>query len=514
MKLWTFRQFLAGHRAVRLLATSAGLMVGLSTVPRPATAATLYWDANGTSDGTGGTGAWNSSPFTYLWRNGSSTGTLQAWSDTTGKADTADFGGTAGIVTLGTNLGALGLVFESSGYTLATASFPVKLGTGGITAAGDTSITSTSGVNVTLVGAQAWNVTNGTLTVSSPTATGGFALSLTGAGNHTLSGIISGTGSIAKNSTGTLMLSAANTYSGGTTINAGTVTVSTSAALGTGAVAVNNANITAAGTAVVLNLSMGSDTNIGSLSGTVSVPTSGTNTVTINTQSGRNFGISQTAAGTFAGVIAGSGSISLVGASTNTLTLSGTNTYSGSTTVNGGTVSLTAAITGTSNVALNNSGTLALGANDRINNAATVTLNGGTLNTGGFQEGRATGVAAATQGLGALTLSANSTLDFGSGHAGSSVLAFANSASATWNGTLTLTDFTPGTDFLNFAASGGLTATQLGEISLSGFTVTGLDADGDVVFTAVPEPATWAAGALLVGMTGWHFRRRTVRRSA
>ena len=126
---------------------------------------------------------------------------MQAWSDTTGKADTADFGGTAGTITLGMNLGALGLVFESSDYTLATATFPLKLGTGGITTVGNANITSTAGVNIALVGAQAWNVTSDTLTVSSPTATGGFALSLTGAGNHALSGIISGSGSITKNST-------------------------------------------------------------------------------------------------------------------------------------------------------------------------------------------------------------------------------------------------------------------------------------------------------------------------
>ncbi len=189
-------------------------------------------------------------------------------------------------------------------------------------------------------------------------------------------------------------------------------------------------------------------------------------------------------------------------------------TYTGATTVNGGTMLVTAAITSTASVRLNSSGTLLLGANDRINDAATVTLNGGSLNTGGFKEGNSTGTATATTGLGALTLSASSTLDFGSGHSGSSVLAFANSSTQTWNGTLTLADFTPGTDYLNFASSTGLTSTQLGEISLNGFSATGLDSFGNVLFTAVPEPATWAAGALLAGVAAWHFRRRNVRRVA
>ncbi len=187
--------------------------------------------------------------------------------------------------------------------------------------------------------------------------------------------------------------------------------------------------------------------------------------------------------------------------------------YTGVTTVNGGTMQLTAATTGTSGVVING-GTLLLGANDRINDAAMVTLNGGTLNTGGFQEGRATGTAAATTGLGALTLSNSSTLDFGSGHSGSSVLAFADSHTQTWNGTLTLADFTVGMDELNFGSNTGLTTTQLAEISLNGFTATGLDSFGDVTFSAVPEPATYLGGLLTVGAAIGGWRRRVGRRTA
>lgn len=185
--------------------------------------------------------------------------------------------------------------------------------------------------------------------------------------------------------------------------------------------------------------------------------------------------------------------------------------YTGVTTVNGGTLQLMAATTGTSNVTVNNTGTLLLGANDRINHAATVTLNAGTINAGGFKAGNATGTATAVPGLGALTLSYSSTLDFGAGHGGSSVLAFANSAAAVWNGTLTLVDFTPGTDFLSFGTDAtGLTAAQWSEISLSGFTATGLDSFGDVIFsgTAVPEPSTWAAGFLMLGVLGYSQRRQ------
>jgi hypothetical protein len=58
----------------------------------------LYWDANGTSAGTGGGSAatpWDTT--SQRWRDGSSTGTLQAWVDGSNPV----FSGTAGTVTLG-----------------------------------------------------------------------------------------------------------------------------------------------------------------------------------------------------------------------------------------------------------------------------------------------------------------------------------------------------------------------------------------------------------------------------
>ena len=54
----------------------------------------------------------------------------------------------------------------------------------------------------------------------------GITLTTGDSGDDTVSGIISGAGSLTKAGSGTLTLSAANTYTGDTTISAGTLTVS------------------------------------------------------------------------------------------------------------------------------------------------------------------------------------------------------------------------------------------------------------------------------------------------
>ena len=300
------------------------------------------------------------------------------------------------------------------------------------------------------------NLTNaGTITGS------GFTLTLNGGGTGSVASIIgTGAGGLIKNGTGTWTLTGANTYTGGTTVNQGTLTVGTGGALGatTSALIVGNNNTTAAGTATILNLATAANTTTGSLSGGISTPTSGTNTATINTGgSGINFTVNQTGSGTYAGVIAGAGNFTLGSLTTNTLTLSGANTYTGATTVSAG--KLTIASTGT----INTTSGVSIGAGEFNYNSSTAlspaisfSSTGGTLSGTGtitpavtvtsgntLAPGNGVGTLAITGGL---TLASGSASNFELGTPGTSHASVGTSdkvvvgGALALGGTLTLTD--------------------------------------------------------------------------
>jgi autotransporter-associated beta strand protein len=187
---------------------------------------------------------------------------------------------------------------------------------------------------------------------------------------------------------------------------------------------------------------------------------------------------------------------------TGTLLLSGAGTYSGLTTISGGTLTAAAtsgsALGSTSSITVNSGGSLLLGASDQINNSANMTLSGGTFAKGNFAEG--TSIAA---GLGALTLSASgSHIDFGTGTVGvlnfTSLIAGANTLSIdNWTGianTLGNTD----TDRLIFNSDQTLNLTSF---SFTGYTGATEIALGNNYFevvplAAVPEPRTFLPGIL------------------
>jgi autotransporter-associated beta strand protein len=191
---------------------------------------------------------------------------------------------------------------------------------------------------------------------------------------------ITGIGGVSIVTSGIVVFLAANTYSGDTTV-AGTLAVV--------------ANAIPSGSAVTVNgqLVVGGSSTIGSLAGAGTV-TANTDPVSL-TLGGDNTST------VFSGVVQNgtafpTPTVSLIKTGSGTFTLSGTNTYTGATTVNAGRLDVTGSIVSATTV---NSGAT-LGGTGSINNSVTVNA-GGTL---------APGVSAGVLSTGNLTFAATSTL--------------------------------------------------------------------------------------------------------
>ena len=235
-----------------------------SPIGPPPSGTYQYWNTGSP----GGTGAWNTSALNW---NTTSTGSGTQGVYTQG--DIADFDGTAGTVTIDPVNGITtdgGLEFDTSGYvitggTLTLGSSPSTSGTNiavlpGVSATINSVITGAYGLCNAYIGTLtlgAVNTVTGTVTLTSGKmvlATNQNFSSLAGPGslnlsNNTLTvgsdntsttytGILSDGGASAKGAliktgTGTLSLGGANTLSGPTTIDEGTISVTADAGLGT-----------------------------------------------------------------------------------------------------------------------------------------------------------------------------------------------------------------------------------------------------------------------------------------
>ena len=341
----------------------------------------------------------------------------------------------------GVSLGSTSRTFNVLNTTSLASSFStvsgaiVKTGTGTLILTGGSTYNGSTTINAGTL--QLGNGgTTGSLSAGSAITNNGtlvFNRSNTMTQGTAFSSAIGGTGHVIQAGSGTLVFSGANTYTGSTTVSAGNLTISNSSALGgtgSGTTVANGAALQIQGDIVVgaeaLNLAGSGFSNAGALrnlSGTNSL--AGAITLAGATTIGSDAGaltLSGGISGTQNLTLTGAGNTTISGAiatSTGTLTkngsgtatLSAANTYSGSTTINAGTLNAAAANAAgsTSNIIINNGGSFLVTADDAIGTNTGIELNGGTL---------AFGAAGYDGNVGALTLSANSTIDLGTSSTG------------------------------------------------------------------------------------------------
>jgi fibronectin-binding autotransporter adhesin len=274
--------------------SAAAIVLGVAT---PAAAQqTVYWDANGSLPGSGGNGNWDITSPLWSQSNNDVLGPYQAWVNNAGNPNDAVFGTqagtspTVGTITLTTPINAHNLTFQS--------------------------------VN-------GWNLQGGTLTL------GGANPTITTSTTATIGSVIAGTSGLVKAGNSNLTLSGNNTFSGGITINAGTLIANNDAALG----ALGNNITTAASTTVGFQL----------LNGTTS------RTLTI----GNGGTVALNGAGAGSALITGSGNVDV---GLGVVMSNDASNYTGSTTIHGCNGVCTTSFTSIGNVGQASS----LGAGDTI----------------------------------------------------------------------------------------------------------------------------------------------------
>jgi fibronectin-binding autotransporter adhesin len=265
------------------------------------------------------------------------------------------YSGAGGLSTNNVATAINGLTFRSGAGAYTVTGDALSLGNLGIVNL--STATQTVNLGLTLLADQSFNAANGELAFGGTVDLDTFTLTVTGTEDTTMSGAISGAGGLVKTGLGVLTLDGANTYSGGTLISAGGLFGTTTSLQGgitnlfllafsqstngtyagviTGSGAVVKAgtgNVTFSG---ANDYEGGTLVDEGTLTGsTSSVPGD------VEVSSGATFAISQATNGTFSGLIEGAGRFVKDGSGD--VTLSGANTYSGGTLVSAGTLTGTA----------------------------------------------------------------------------------------------------------------------------------------------------------------------------
>lgn len=303
-------------------------------------------------------GGLNAAPATGYWKGGID-GT---WATLTGGLAnnsnwTSDAGGTTDAHQV---VGATSdVIFSAPGATNTATTLGANFSIKSLTFASDASV---GGANTLAVGNSGSGIT--------------VASGVTG----TINSILGGSAGVTKNGLGTLVLGGSNTYTGGLTINDGTVRAASSGAFNASA---PQAVAFGAGAPSTARLQLnGNSATIGALS---SNATPGSPVVENASAGAATLTVSQTVNSTYAGLIqdgSGGGALGLVKTGGGALTLGGNNTYTGATAVSGGSLFVNgnhSAATGAVSVA---SGAV-LGGGGTVGGATTI-ASGGTLTGGGF----------------------------------------------------------------------------------------------------------------------------------
>ena len=380
----------------------------------------------------------------------------------------------------------------------------------------------------------------------------------TAGNNVNLAGVIdsNNTGGLVKSGTGTLTLGGANAYTGGTTIDTGTLQLTNGGSVGgniannatlsinrtdsstlsnavsgsgsltkagagtltlSGANTYTGATIVAGGTLRIDgNSRLGNTTNTLAISnaGVLEVTAAGTLTNAITIGAGNGV-LANSSAGALvvAGAVEKNGTIftSRAGAGTNVFTgfISGTNANSDFI-VDGGTTVFSNVMNYNGPTIITNGGTLVLGVDNAMPSASNLILGGGT-----FRVGVENYNTDSTLLMGTLTLTANSTIDLGNfGTSGDRNLVFANSSAISWTpgAILTITNWQgqalaqSEVTKLMFG-TGGLDSDQLAQIYFADQGING----GTLIngeLAPIPEARIiWAAVALTLFVL-WRERRR------
>jgi autotransporter-associated beta strand protein len=374
----------------------------------------------------------------------------------------------SGTVTLsGANTYGGGTVVSDGSLVLSGATSTLGAATGSLTVDGSAAVLNLGIANPTL---DVVTLANGGQIIGTGTLTGtAFKV-----GGGTIGASLAGPGALTKSDSGTLTLSGANTYTGATAVNAGTLQVTKALAL-PGQTTPGLIKV-AGGATLGLNVGGTGEFTAGDL----------TNVLTnVTFSSGSVLGINATAAVSLATSVNGGFGLSKYGGST--LTLSEANNYSGGTTVNAGILAFTGAGTlgsTTGPLTVTGGGTVSLGTT--LQTVGAVSLLSGTIS--GVGTGSLTGtsfqvesgaISAILNGAGAMLTKSNTgtvTLSgvnsYGGGTlitGGTLTVSTAGALGAT-SGELTVDGGTNGTAILNL----GATLQTVGAVNLlNGAQITG-----------------------------------------